>query len=227
MVFSRLIIGATEAERGRLGHGVGGTGILTGVPGLPGAGSCCASYPLHTPPHLCSHLSMFCGMCQLAPLSGEPWIRGGSLAARAAPSTVSCPSSQGPASSSLAGTELGCPGSANARRRQLHAWGSHHPLTHQVRVREKGCGLSMTRCHLELLPPWGGPSWQPPFGWCPGCGLARRWGWHHSSDSSGLGKGAVGHRAMLSWHRGLPFCHPIESEETDPFLHLKEGSSVM
>lgn len=88
-------------------------------------------------------------------------------------------------------------------------------------------GLSMTRCRLELLPPWGGPSWQPPFGRCPGCGLARRWGWHHSSDSSGLGKGAVGHRATLSWHRGLPFCHPIESEETDPFLYLKEGSSVM
>lgn len=53
--------------------------------------------------------------------------------------------------------------------------GSHLPLGHDIGVREEGHGLRRTRCHLEPFPPWGGPSWQPPCGWCLGCGLAGSW----------------------------------------------------
>lgn len=103
---------------------------------------------------------------------------------------------------------------------------SSHP---QGRVSDKGHGLSMTRCHLELF-----PLGVVHFGSLLSAGAwAVAWlgagaGWHHSSDSSGLGNGSCWAQGHLELAQGPPFCHCIESEETDPFLHLLvEGSSVV
>lgn len=99
--------------------------------------------------------------------------------------------------------------------------GSCLALTHKVRVREKGGSLSVTGAIWHSFPPWYGPSGQPPCSWCPDCGLAGNWGWHLRAGAQELG-----HSATLSWHRGLPFCHLMESEEADPFLcPLLEGGS--
>lgn len=161
----------------------GEAGILTWVPGLPAVLHILCT-ALHTSALICP---CFVECTSWHPLSGEPWIWGGSLAAGQppAPSAVLVHKAQPPPR--WLGQNWAAPATLVPRGGSSTPGGSRHPLTHKVRVKEKGFGLSMTRCHLELLPPWGGPSWQPPFGWCPGCGLAESWGWHHSSDSSGLG----------------------------------------
>lgn len=90
------------------------------------------------------------------------------------------------------------------------------PLTHKVRVREKGHGSCMTRCHLELFPPWGGPSWQPPCAWCPACGLARSWGWHLSSDFAGLGNGSCWAQCHFELAQGPPLLSPYRIQGNRP-----------
>lgn len=92
----------------------------------------------------------------------------------------------------------------------------------QVRVQEKGCGLSMIRYH------WSCSHIRVVCGWCPGCGLTGRWVCHHSSDFSGLGNGSCWAQGQLELAQGPPLCHPIGSEKTAPFLHLlMEGSSMV
>lgn len=90
----------------------------------------------------------------------------------------------------------------------------------EVKVGEKGQGLSVTGAiwsfsHLGVVRLGSLPAAGARVVAWPGAGAGIE-----VPTSQGWGAGAVGHSATLSWHRGLPFCHPVESEETDPFLAL-------